>query len=131
MKKKIAILGSTGSIGKSLLDIISLNKKDFEIVLLTANKYLKTLLKQSKKFNVKNLIITDKECFKKINNKNKKIKIFNNFDKLNKIFKKKIDYVMNSIVGFDGLKPTLDIIKFKNNLSLKNNKSIFCCCNII
>ncbi len=131
MKKKIAILGSTGSIGKSLLDIISLNKKDFEIVLLTANKDYKTLLKQSKKFNVKNLIITDKECFKKINNKNKKIKIFNNFDKLNKIFKKKIDYVMNSIVGFDGLKPTLDIIKFTNNLALANKESIICGWNLI
>ena len=59
MKKKIAILGSTGSIGKSLLDIIDKDKKNFEIVLLTANKDYKNLLKQAKKFNVKNLIITN------------------------------------------------------------------------
>ena len=59
MKKKIAILGSTGSIGKSLLDIIEKDKKNFEIVLLTANRDYKNLLKQAKKFNVKNLIITN------------------------------------------------------------------------
>ena len=59
MKKKIAILGSTGSIGKSLIDIISKDKKNFEVVLLTANKNYKELYKQSKLLNAKNLIITD------------------------------------------------------------------------
>ena len=57
MKKKIAILGSTGSIGKSLLNIISKNKNNFEIILLTANKNYKKLLIQTKKFKVKNVII--------------------------------------------------------------------------
>ena len=56
-KKKLQYLGSTGSIGKTLLKIIKKNKKNFEIVLLTANKNYKKLLKQAKKFNVKNLII--------------------------------------------------------------------------
>ena len=56
--KKIAILGSTGSIGNSLLSIL-FNEKKFNILLLTANKSYLTLLKQAKKFNVKNLIITD------------------------------------------------------------------------
>ncbi len=59
MIKKIAILGSTGSIGKILLDLISKDKKKFEIVLLTANTNYKELYNQAKKFNVKNLIITD------------------------------------------------------------------------
>ena len=63
MKKKIAILGSTGSIGKSLLKIIEKDKKNFEIVLLTANKDYKTLIKQAKKFKVKNLILTNKNSF--------------------------------------------------------------------
>ena len=57
MKKKITILGSTGSIGKSLLKIIETNKNKFEIVLLTANQNYKTLFNQAKKFKVKNLII--------------------------------------------------------------------------
>ena len=63
MKKKIAILGSTGSIGKTLLNIISRDKKNFQIVLLTANKNYKLLLKQSEIYNVKNIIISNKKYF--------------------------------------------------------------------
>ena len=53
MKKKISILGSTGSIGKTLLDLISKDRKNFEIILLTADTNYKLLYKQAKKFNVK------------------------------------------------------------------------------
>ena len=70
MKKKIAILGSTGSIGNTLLNIINQDKKKFEIKLLTANVNYKKLLKQANEFDVKNLIITNKKSFfhlKKIN----------------------------------------------------------------
>ena len=73
MKRKIAILGSTGSIGKTLLDIIDKDKKNFDVHLLTANNDYKTLLKQAKKFKVKNLVITNRENYellKKINHKN-------------------------------------------------------------
>ena len=61
MKKKIAIIGSTGSIGKTLLDILIKEKKNFEIILLVANKSNEVLLKQAKVFNVKNLKITNKK----------------------------------------------------------------------
>ena len=54
MKKKIAVLGSTGSIGKSLLKIIQRDKKNYQIELLTANTNYKLILNQAKKFNVKN-----------------------------------------------------------------------------
>ena len=57
MKKKIAILGSTGSIGKTLLKIINKDRNNFQVFLLTANKDYRTLLKQSIKFKVKNLIL--------------------------------------------------------------------------
>ena len=60
MKKKIAILGSTGSIGRQTIDIIRKDKKNFEIYLLTANKNHSLLSKQIKEFNVKNVIITNK-----------------------------------------------------------------------
>ena len=63
MKKKIAILGSTGSIGKTLLKILSRNKNEIEIILLTANKNYRELINQTKKFNVKNVIITDQTSF--------------------------------------------------------------------
>ena len=68
-KKKIAILGSTGSIGRSLLDIIKKEKKNFKIELLTANKNYKELIEQAKHFKVKNLIITDKKSFSIIKKK--------------------------------------------------------------
>ena len=57
MKKKIAIFGSTGSIGKTLIEIVASNKKNFEIILLTAKDNDKLLFEQAKKYNVKNLIL--------------------------------------------------------------------------
>ena len=133
MKKKIAILGSTGSIGKTLIDIIDKNKKDFEIKLLTANKNYKTLLKQTKKFDVKNIIITDKKTYEIVKKKYKKknINVYNNFDKLNIILKKKIDYTMSSIIGIDGLLPTLNLIKFSKTITIANKESIICGWNLI
>ena len=61
MKKKIVILGSTGSIGKNLFEIIKKEKKKYEILLLSSNTNYKLLLKQANLFNVKNLILTDKK----------------------------------------------------------------------
>ena len=66
MKIEIAILGSTGSIGKSLLDIIEKDQKKFDIKLLTANKNYKTLFKQAKEFKVKNLILTNSNIYKSL-----------------------------------------------------------------
>ena len=82
MKKKIVILGSTGSIGTTLLNIINRNKKEYEIKLLTANKNYKELYKQSKSLNVKNLIITDLKGYNFLKNKNKKLKVYNNYKSL-------------------------------------------------
>ena len=111
MKKKIAILGSTGSIGKTLIEIIKKDKKNFNIVLLTANKNYKEILKQAKLLNVKNLIITNERSFKELKKlKTGKIKIFNNYNSFTNIFKKRIDYVMSSISGVDGLDPTIKLL---------------------
>ena len=133
MKKKIAILGSTGSIGKSLLKIISRNKKKYEIVLLTANKDYKTLLKQAQKFSVKNLILTNEKSLGILQKKTKKnnIKIYSSYDQLNKIFNKKIDYTMSAITGIDGLYPTTKIIKYTKVIAIANKESIICGWNII
>ena len=133
MKKKIAIIGSTGSIGKNLLEIISNDINDFKINLLTADKDHKTLLRQAKKFNVTNLIIKNKSSYKVLKKKtsNTNIKVFNSFEHLGLIFKNKIDYVMNSIMGIDGLEPTIKIIKYTKNLAIANKESIICGWNII
>ena len=133
MKKKIAILGSTGSIGKTLLKIIDKNKNNFEIVLLTANRNYKELLKQSKKYNVKSVIIKDEKSyqyFKKLN-KNQNLNIHKNFKYLNKIFKNKIDYIMSSISGLEGLEPTIKIIKYTKKIAIANKESIICGWNLI
>ncbi len=133
--KKIVIFGSTGSIGSSLLKIIKKDKKNFKIKLLTANKNYKKLIKQAKFFNVQNIIITDSNSFLSASKllQNSKIKVFKNFDSLNRIFDthKKIDYSMCAISGFEGLKPTLDIIKFTKTIAIANKESIICGWNLI
>ncbi len=128
MKKKIAILGSTGSIGKTLINIIKKDKKNFEVVLLSAKENYKELLKQAKQFKVKNLIITNRESFLKLkkNSYSKKIKIFNSFDEYKKIFKNKVDYTMSSITGIEGLNPTLKIIRYSKKIAIANKESIIC-----
>ena len=131
--KSIAILGSTGSIGKSLTKIINKDKKFFDIKLLTARKNYKELLQQAKLLKVKNVILTNYEIFnqkKKIFKKNN-INIYNNYECFNEIFNKKIDYVMSSIVGIDGLIPTMMIIKHTKSIAVANKETIICGWNLI
>ena len=129
MKIKIAILGSTGEIGKTLIKILKKDKKSFEVCLLSINKNINELVKQVRYFNVKNLVISDRFKFieaKKIF-KNKKINIYNSYDNLNLTLKnKKIDYTINAISGLDGLNPTLKIIKHTKKIAIANKESIIC-----
>ena len=133
MKKRIVILGSTGSIGKSLISILIKEKQKFHIHLLSAHKDYKTLLKQVKKFNVKNVIITDYRSYLVLKKKSKylKINIFNNYNELKNILKKKVDYVMSSITGVYGLDPTINIIKHTKKIAIANKESIICGWRII
>ena len=133
MKKKIAILGSTGSIGKNLVNIIAKEKNKFQINLLSAHKDHKTLFAQVKQFNVKNVIITDPSSYLILKRKIQKlnVNIFNNYKELESIFKNKIDYVMSSITGVDGLYPTINIIKHTKKIAIANKESIICGWGII
>tara|TARA_B100000700_G_C14998903_1_gene835331 strand:+ start:614 stop:1783 length:1170 start_codon:yes stop_codon:yes gene_type:complete len=134
MKKKIIILGSTGSIGKTTFQIIQKNSSEFNVVLLTTNKNISEIINQARSLNVKNIIVTSRDHYLKLkkNNKNKKLKIYNNFDVINKIFKKKeIDYCMSAITGLNGLKPTLDTIKLSKTIAIANKESIICGWNLI
>ena len=133
MKKKIIILGSTGSIGKKTLEIISKDKKNFKILCLSTNSNIKTLISQATKFKVKNLIVTNKSVFKKfsINKASNKYKIYNNFLCFNKILKKKVDYTMSAITGIEGLEPTLEIIKPTKKIAIANKESIICAWSLI
>ncbi len=133
MKKKIAILGSTGSIGKNLINILVKDKKNFEIVLLSAEKNYQELSKQARLFKVKNLIITNEDSYIKLKKQkfSHKINIFKNFLSFKKIFKNRIDYVMSAISGINGLHPTLDIIKYTKLIAIANKEAIICGWNIL
>ena len=127
MKKSIAILGSTGSIGKTLINIIKKDKKEFDVILLTADKSYKELFAQAKILNVKNLIITNNKSYKELKKRKlDNINIFNNYNSFNNIFKKKIDYVMSSISGIHGLEPTIKIIKHTKKIAIANKEAIIC-----
>ena len=113
MKKKIAILGSTGSIGTTSLEIFKKDLKKFEIILLSAQSNYFLINKQIKEYKPKYFIIKDIKVFKKIKEKykRKKIKIYNKFSDLN-LKNKKFDITISAIVGIAGLEPT---IKFTKN----------------
>ncbi len=128
MKKKIAILGSTGSIGDSTLKIISKDLKNFDVILLTAKNNYKKLVKQAKKFKAKNILIKNENLFiktKKLVNKTK-IKVFSGDVPIKRIFSKKIDFTMSAVVGIAGLQPTVDAIKVSKTVALANKESIIC-----
>ena len=133
MKKKISIFGSTGSIGKSLINILKKDKNNFEVVLLSADKNYKELLKQAKFFNVKNLIINNEKSYNILKKKSlsKKINIYRDFTKIKKILKKKNDFIMSSISGLSGLNPTLNSIKHTKTILIANKESIICGWNLI
>jgi len=133
MKKKIAILGSTGSIGKSTFEIIKKNKKDFDVILLSANNNYKKLIRQAKEIKAKNVLIKNKIFFDNVKKglKNSSTKVFYGDISLKKIINKKLDYTMSAIVGIAGLQPTIDAIKNSRTVAIANKESIICAWNIL
>ena len=129
MKKlKIAILGSTGSIGISTLEIIKNDKLSFSIELLTANNNYLKLIDQAKLFKVKNVLIRNKKFYEKVKYslKNFNTKVFYGNTPITKILKKKIDCTVSSIVGIAGLQPTLEVMKLSRKVAIANKEAIIC-----
>ncbi len=125
MKKKICILGSTGSIGKSTLEIISKNKKDFDVVLLSGNHNVKLLIAQAKKYKPRYIYSNNlyfKENLKSFC-KNNNINLIDDLSLLKKI---KFDITVAAISGIAGLVPTINIIKFSKKILIANKESIIC-----
>ncbi len=127
-KRKIAVLGSTGSIGVSTLKVLEKNRSSFIIELLTGNNNYKKLIKQAKIFKPKNVLIRNKQHYEKVkkNLKNYNIKIYSGDISICNIITGKLDYVMSAIVGFAGLQPTLDAIKISKIVAIANKESIIC-----
>ena len=128
MKKKIVILGSTGSIGRSTLEVIRKDKKNFDVVLLTANNNFTKLIQQAKEFKVKNVLIKNEKFYLKVKNSLKKTKtrVYSGDASINKIISRKIDLTMSAIVGLAGLQPTVDAIKVSKTVALANKETIIC-----
>ncbi len=131
MKKKIAILGSTGSIGTTSLNIIKKKKNLFSFELLSANKNYKSICYQIIRFKPKYFVVTNNHIFLKIKKrfKNKRTKILNSYDNLP--LTKKIDITIASIPGIAGLKPTIILIKKSKKILLANKESVICGWQII
>ena len=133
MKKKVIILGSTGSIGSKTVDIFKKDKKTFQVILLSTFSNVEKVIKQAKELNVKNVIINDLKKYNLAQKKlrNSKIKIYNNFNDINKIINKKIYYSMISVSGLDGLHPTMILSKYTKNLAIVNKESLICAWDLI
>jgi len=127
-KMKIAILGSTGSIGTSTLEVIRTDKSKFSIELLTANNNYLKLIKQAKLFNVKNVLIKNKKFYKKVKYflRNKNTKVFYGETPISKILRNKLDITVSSIVGIAGLQPTLEAMKLSKKIAIANKEAIIC-----
>jgi 1-deoxy-D-xylulose-5-phosphate reductoisomerase len=132
-KKKIAILGSTGSIGISTLNVINKKKNSFSIELLTSNNNYKKLIQQAKIFKAKNVLIKNKLFYEKVKKslKKYKTKVYTGDNSIKSIVSGKLDYSMSAIVGIAGLQPTLDIIKISKTVVIANKESIICGWHII
>ena len=119
--KTLAIIGSTGSIGKSALKVYEKNKKSFKLIALAANTNLNKLVKQYLKFKPENIFLTSDKDIKNVNKKyliTKEIFL--------KKRKKKIDYVISGASGYDAIKINFELIKISKKLLIANKETIVC-----
>ena len=125
-KKTIAILGSTGSIGQTTLEIIKKTNK-FKVILIIANNNYVKIIYQIKIFKPKIVIVNNLKNYLKIKkiNKYKKIIFLNNIININKYIKK-IDITVSAIPGIAGLEPTIAFTKLSKKILLANKESIVC-----
>jgi len=132
MKKNVSILGSTGSIGLSSLDIFSRKNKLFKINILAANKNYKLICKQINQFKPKIFIVNDSKVLEKVKKKfkNNKVKIIKDID-IKKNYFKKSDITIAAIPGIAGLKPTVELTKISKKILIANKESIICGWNLI
>ena len=127
MKKKISILGSTGSIGLSTLKIIDKKIKFFKINILTANKNYLLICDQIIKYKPKFFVILNKKVYEKVKKKFKKknnIKILHSFNQIK--LKNKSDITISAIPGISGLQPTILMTKISKKILIANKESVIC-----
>ncbi len=126
-KKRVAILGSTGSIGCQALDVIEKNPELFEVEVLTAYKNAELLIKQALKFKPNCVVIGDEEQYKKVSEElwKEDIKTYAGNEALAQVVEmEEIDIVLTAVVGAIGLQPTLNAIKAGKPIALANKETL-------
>ena len=121
--KSLAIIGSTGSIGKSSLEVYQKNKDKFNLLYLAANSNFKKLDRQSKIYKPKNIFLINQNSYFKNKSKNKLLKS-ENF-----IFRsgvKKIDYVISGVSSFEAIDINFKLLKISKNLLIANKETLIC-----
>lgn len=127
MKKKIGILGSTGSIGTQALEVIKQHSDFFTAEFLTAQNNADLLIKQAIEFKPNTVVIGNKELYSKVNDalKSYDIKIFAGEESIEQIVEiSSADIVLVAIVGYAALKPTINAIKAKKQIALANKETL-------
>lgn len=127
MKRKIAILGSTGSIGTQALDVIASNPSLFEVEVLTAYNNCETLVKQALTFFPNAVVIGNKEKYSFVKEAlaSTDIKVYAGSDAISQVVEMdSIDIVLTAMVGFSGLLPTINAIKAKKTIALANKETL-------
>ena len=123
--KNIGILGSTGSVGSQSLDVIDNHKDKFNVKFLAANSNVNSLINQTEKFKPEFICIYDKSKYKQLKDKVNTTKVLSGHEGLMELCElSNIDIILNSIVGYGGLKPTLKIIESGTDIALSNKESI-------
>ena len=127
MKTRVAILGSTGSIGTQALEVIHSHKNLFDVEVLTANNNSSLLIEQAKKFKPNAVVIVNEKKYAEVNSalKNHGIKVFSGQDSVEQIVSSEnIDVVLTALVGYSGLKPTISAITSGKKIALANKETL-------
>ena len=127
MKKKIAILGSTGSIGTQALDIIQANPDRYEAYVLTANRQADLLIEQARKFQPAQVVIADESKYNQVSEAlaDLPIQVYAGQDALCQVATNgEVDIVLTALVGFAGLRPTVAAIKAGKQIALANKETL-------
>ena len=126
-KRKIAILGSTGSIGKQALDVVKQHSDLFEVELLTANNSSELLIRQALEFKPNNVVICNPDKYDEVADalQPHDKKVFAGMDSVcDLVGAEDIDIVLTALVGFSGLRPTVAAIKAGKVIALANKETL-------
>lgn len=127
MKKQIAILGSTGSIGTQALQVIAEHPELYEVYALTANNRVEELIQQARTFKPEAVVIGNETKYKQLKEalSDLPIKVYAGQDALAQIVESgPIDTVLTAMVGYAGLKPTINAIRAKKKIALANKETL-------